>query len=155
MDKNNLSVKHFFVRILSIFPLCLRGRFLGRDPQKDDLWGEWKSQYDEILTLNKDGFFVVKNLRLKILFGGLPIDSFKEEIINGEGEWNIEKKYEGWRLQLRYLHYTINDMSSEKGCNDEFYIYGSGLLRNRRPYKIHSWDEDDFDYSVFQKNRMN
>jgi hypothetical protein len=145
MDRNTLLVKRIIMGLLSSFILGLNGCFFEQSPQKEYFIGEWESQYNEVLILNEDSSFYMKNLRSEILFRDAS-----QEKINGEGIWYIDKKSKR-KIHLRYLNYTINDIDTKKGYDTNFYVSGSGFLGNQPPWKIHSWDEDFDNYSIFQK----
>jgi hypothetical protein len=148
MDRNIILVKNIIMGVFGIFTLSLGGCFSGNIPTKDDFVGVWKSQYDEILTLHQDSSFIMKNFRSEMLYR-----KSSEGNVNGKGTWHIKRENGIWHLYLHYSDYNVNEINIENGFNDVLYVRGSGFLGNTSPWKIHSWDEDDIDYSVFNKGK--
>jgi hypothetical protein len=147
MERNNLLVKRAIMGIFSGFLLNLFGCTPGQYPTEKEFVGEWKSQYDEVLILNEDSTFVMKNLRSEVF-----LNHISGEKIDGKGTWRIETpKHSIWSLRLNYSVYTRNGVCDENGFGEHLFIRGSGLLGNKPPWRIHSFDGDGYEFSVFKK----
>jgi len=147
MERNNLLVRKIIIMgILSIFSFGLGGCFSEQIPTKNDIVGVWKSQYGETLTINNDSSFIADNLKTESLYR-----KASKEKINGQGNWEIVKKKDVWILHLSFSIYVKDGIKNDRGQGFPLYIRGDGFLGNKLPWRIHSWDEDDFDFSVFKK----
>ena len=143
MERNNLLVKRIMLLIVSgvltVFSSCSKLPPL----MMEDLVGVWKSQYDEILILNKDSTFTVENFKTEHLYRKIS-----NEKVNGQGKWEIKRENKEWILQLEFSVSIKDDIKESKVWNYPLYIGGSGLLGNKFPWTIRSW-YDDPDFSLF------
>jgi hypothetical protein len=145
MERIYLLIKKIInIGLFGIF--SFGGCLSGHSPTKEYFVGEWKSQYDEILILNKDNSFIVKGLKTENLYR-----STSQKRVTGEGKWEIKKEEGLFQLHLIYSVYIKDGIRDDRGHGYPLYIRGSGFLGNKPPWKIHSWDADDFDYNVFKK----